>query len=87
MDKALVCRLSRRLKAEKILLDALVEFISETQGEEAAPLDREEVDYIHEQIKKLDSERKTNHAFYKESIKRIIKVQDDSKAAQDSLYK
>ncbi len=48
MDKALVSRLSRRLKAEKALMDALVEFISESQGEDAAPIDNEEVAYITE---------------------------------------
>jgi|LauGreDrversion4_2_1035121.scaffolds.fasta_scaffold350043_1 hypothetical protein len=87
MDKSIISRLSRRLKAEKVLLDALVEFVSETQGDDSAPIDREEVEYISNQLSKLHTERKANNAFFKESIKRIIKVQDDAKSAQDSLYK
>ncbi len=74
MDKALVSRLSRRLKAEKALLDALVEFISESQGEDAPPIDNEEVEYINEQLSKLNNERKANRKFYKESIARIVKA-------------
>lgn len=74
MDKALVSRLSRRLKAEKVIMDALVEFISESQGEDAVPMDNEEVVYITEQLDKLNKERKLNRAFYKESIKRIVKI-------------
>ena len=46
MDQTLINKLSRRLKAEKSLLDSLVEFLGETQGENAVPLDDEDMLYI-----------------------------------------
>lgn len=68
MDQALINKLQRRLKAEKILLDSLVEFIGETSGENAGTLDEEELAYVQEQLKKINTERKANRTFYKHSI-------------------
>ena len=86
MDQVIIAKLSRRLKAEKILLDALVEFVSESQGENATPIDAEDLSYLDAQLKKLNAERKTNRAFYKQSVKRLIQAQSESKQTQSAMY-
>ncbi len=37
-------------------------------------LDDEEVLYVQEQLKKLNTERKANRVFYKNQLKKIVKV-------------
>ncbi len=58
-------RMSRRLKAEKVILDSLIEFINESQGEGAAPLEDEELKYISSLLNKVNTERKANRVFYR----------------------
>ncbi len=81
MDQVLVNKLSRRLKAEKMLLESLVEFLGETSGENATPLDQEDLEHVQDQLDKINAERKLNRAFYKNTVKRVAKAQTDAKTA------
>jgi hypothetical protein len=74
MDQVLVNKLHKRIKAEKILLEALIEFIGETSGEGNAPIDQEDAHYIKKQLDKVNAERKVNRRYFNQTLSKIIKI-------------
>ncbi len=67
-------KLHKRIKAEKILLEALIEFIGETSGEGNAPIDQEDAHYIKKQLDKVNAERKVNRRYFNQTLSKIIKI-------------